>query len=84
MEGDGLVGTNNWYQIVICDIGVSLHSKTPPLFMKYNTAQYYAYQYLSLFSVLFYNPYMSLFNSCTQHCHWVVVNTHTYVPCARN
>ena len=61
MEGDGLVGTDNWYQIVICDVGVSLHSKTPPLFMKYSSAQYYTYQYLS-FSVHFYNLYMSLFN----------------------
>ena len=34
-------------QIVTCDVGVSLHSKTRPLFMKYNngtSAQCYAYK----------------------------------------
>ena len=56
MEGNGLVGMDNWYRIVIFDVGVFLHSKAPPLFMKYSSAHYYAYQYLSLFSVLFYNP----------------------------
>ena len=52
-------------QIVTCDVGVSLHSKTHPLFMKYingTSTQCYAYQYPSLFSALFYNPYMSLFS----------------------
>ena len=37
-------------QIVTCDIGVSLHSKTHPLFMKYNNStstQHFAYQYIS-------------------------------------
>ena len=43
-------------QIVTCDVGVSLHSKTHPLFMKYSngtSTQYYAYHYPSLFPVLF-------------------------------
>ena len=43
-------------QIVTCDVGVSLHSKTHPLFMKYSngtSTQCYAYQYPSLFSELF-------------------------------
>ena len=43
-------------QIVTCDVGVSLHSKTHPLFMKYSkgtSTQCYAYHYLSLFPVLF-------------------------------
>ena len=51
-------------QIVTCDMGVSLHSKTYPLFMKYNnntSTQRFAYQYLSLFPVLFlqslYDPF---------------------------
>ena len=43
-------------QIVTCDVGVSLHSKTHPLFMKYSNStstQCYAYHYPSLFPVLF-------------------------------
>ena len=43
-------------QIVTCDVGVSLHSNTHPLFMKYNngtSTQCYAYHYPSLFPVLF-------------------------------
>ena len=43
-------------QIVTCDVGVSLHSKIHPLFMKYSngtSTQCYAYQYPSLFPVLF-------------------------------
>ena len=43
-------------QIVTCDVGVSLHSKTHSLFMKYSngtSTQCYAYHYLSLFPVLF-------------------------------
>ena len=46
------------------DMGVSLHSKTHPLFMKYNNStstQRFAYQYPSLFPVLFlqslYDPF---------------------------
>ena len=46
-------------------MGVSLHSKIHPLFMKYSngtSTQCYAYQYLSLFPVLFSQSlYMSLF-----------------------
>ena len=41
-------------QIVTCDVGVSLPSKTPPLFMKYSngaSVQCYAYQYPNLFPV---------------------------------
>ena len=43
-------------QIVTCDVGVSLHSKTHSLFMKYSngtSTQCYAYHYPSLFPVLF-------------------------------
>ena len=43
-------------QIVTCDVGVSLNSKTHPLFMKYSngtSTQCYAYHYPSLFPVLF-------------------------------
>ena len=50
-------------QIVTCDVGVSLHSKTHPLFMRYingTSTQCYAYHYPSLFPVLFLQ---SLFNS---------------------
>ena len=53
-EGEGRDGYRD--QIVTCDVGVSLHSKTHPLFMKYSngtSTQYYAYHYPSLFPVLF-------------------------------
>ena len=43
-------------QIVTCDVGVSLNSKTHPLFMKYSngiSTQRYVYHYLNLFPVLF-------------------------------
>ena len=53
-------------QIVTCDVGVSLNSKTHPLFMKYSngtSTQCYAYHYPACFLCFFYNPYMSLFNS---------------------
>ena len=42
--------------IVTCDVGVSLHSKIHPLFEKYingRSTQCHAYQYPSLFPVLF-------------------------------
>ena len=46
-------------QILTCDVGVSLHSKTSPLFMKYsNGASTYIYRYLSLFPVLFSNLHL--------------------------
>ena len=56
-------------QIVTCDVGVSLHCKTHPLFMKYSkgtSTQCYAYIALSeLVSCAFSTIpiYMSLFNS---------------------
>ena len=53
-EGEGRDGYRD--QIVTCDVGVSLNSKTHPLFMKYSngtSTQYYAYHYPSLFPVLF-------------------------------
>ena len=53
-KGEGRDGYRD--QIVTCDVGVSLHSKTHPLFMKYSSStstQCYAYHYPSLFSVLF-------------------------------
>ena len=43
-------------QIVTCDVGVSLNSKTHRLYMKYSSGtstQCYAYHYPSLFPVLF-------------------------------
>ena len=46
-------------------MGVSLHYKIHPLFMKYSngtSTQCHAYQYPSLFPVLFLQPSMSLFN----------------------
>ena len=53
----GYGSRNNNYrdQIVTCDVVVSLHSKTHPLFMKYSngtSTQCYAYHYPSLFPVL--------------------------------
>ena len=54
-------------QIVTCDVGVSLHSKTHPLFMKYSngtSTQCYAYHYPSLFPVLFLQSlYVPFFDS---------------------
>ena len=53
-EGEGRDGYRD--QIVTCDVGLSLHSKTHPLFMKYSNStstQCYAYHYPSLFPVLF-------------------------------
>ena len=54
-EGEGRDGYRD--KIVTCDVGVSLHSKTHPLFMKYSNSstspQCYAYHYPSLFPVLF-------------------------------
>ena len=54
MRGGGRDGNRD--QIVTCDVSVSLHSKTHPLFMKYSngtSTQCYAYHYPSLFPVLF-------------------------------
>ena len=48
-------------QIVTCDVGVSLHSKTHPLFMKYS--KHTVLSIRACFLCFFYNPYMSLFNS---------------------
>ena len=51
-------------QIVTCDVGVSLHSKTHPLFMTYSngtSTQFYAYHYQSLFPVLFLQSLNSRF-----------------------
>ena len=42
------------YQVTQCDVGVSLHSKTHPLFMLYSNGtctQYCVYRYLNLFSL---------------------------------
>ena len=49
-------------------MGVSLHSKTPPLFMKCSnstTAQSYSYQYLSVLPTISMCPFLVNF-SC--HC----------------
>ena len=57
MRGGGGGGRDGYRdQIVTCDVGVSLHSKTHPLFMKYSngtSTQCYACHYPSLFPVLF-------------------------------
>ena len=53
-EGEGRDGYRD--QIVTCEVGVSLNSKTHSLFMKYSngtSTQCYAYHYRSLFPVLF-------------------------------
>ena len=53
-EGEGRDGYRD--QNVTCDVGVSLNSRTHPLFMKYSngtSTQCYAYHYPSLFPVLF-------------------------------
>ena len=53
MEGEDRDGYRDQ---ITCDVGVSLHSKTHPLFMKYSngtSAQFCAYQCLSMFPVLF-------------------------------
>ena len=63
-EGEGRDGYRD--QIVTCDVGVSLNSKTHPLFMKYSngtSTQYYAYHYPSLFPVLFLQSLYVPFNS---------------------
>ena len=55
-------------QIVTCDVGVSLNSKTHPLFMQYSngtSTQCYAYHYPSLFPVLFLQSLYAPFNSFT-------------------
>ena len=64
-DGEGRDGYRD--QIVTCDVGVSLNSKTVhPLFMKYSngtSTQCYAITIRACFLCFFYNPYMSLFNS---------------------
>ena len=65
MEREGRDGYRD--QIVTCDVGVSLHSKTHPLFMKYSNmmAQAHSGTHITIqacFLCFFYNPYMSLFN----------------------
>ena len=64
-EGEGRDGYRD--QIITCDVGVSLNSKTHPLFMKYSngtSTQCYAYHYPSLFSVLFLQSlYVSFYSS---------------------
>ena len=59
----GRVGTDIGSKLLPVNVGVSLHSKTHPLFMKYSNGtvtQCYAYHYPSLFPVLLLQ---SLFNS---------------------
>ena len=63
-EGEGKDGYRD--QIVTCDVGGSLDSKTHPLFMKYSKAQAHSVMHTTIracFLCFFYNPYMSLFNS---------------------
>ena len=71
-EGEGRDGYRD--QIVTCDVGLSLNSKTHPLFMKYSngtSTQCYAYHYLSLFPVLFLQSIQRIFHS--------LVYIHVYV-----
>ena len=71
-EGEGRDGYRD--QIVTCDVGVSLNSKTHPLFMKYSngtSTQCYAY-------------HMSLFNSKNFSFTCVTKNIHIgFFPCFR-
>ena len=63
-EGEGRDGYRD--QIVTCDVGVSLNSKTHPLFMQYSngtSTQCYAHHYPSLFPVLFLQSLYVPFNS---------------------
>ena len=53
-EGEGRDGYRD--QIVTCEVGVSLNSKTHSLFMKYSNGT-------TELVCFFYDPYMSLFNS---------------------
>ena len=79
-------------QIVTCDVGVSLHSKTHPLFMKYSNGtitQCYAYHYPSLFPVLFlqslYVPFLiqRIFHSLVSTLFLLVRNKlHVYYTSA--
>ena len=66
-EGEGRESRDGYRdQIVTCDVGVSLNSKTHPLFMKYSndtSTQCYAYHYQSLFPVLFLQSLYVPFNS---------------------
>ena len=68
-EGEGRDGYRD--QIVTCDVGVSLNSKTHPLFMKYsNGTSTHSVMHITIracFLCFFYNPYMSLFNSKNFH-----------------
>ena len=60
-EGEGRDGYRD--QIVTSDVGVSLNSKTHPLFMNYSngtSTQCYAYHYPSLFPVLFLQSHPGL------------------------
>ena len=45
-EGEGRDGYRD--QIVTCDVGLSLHSKTHPLFMKYSKGSTQCYAYIAL------------------------------------
>ncbi len=48
-------------QIVTCDVGVSLNSKTHPLFMKYRMAQVHSVMHITnqaCFLCFFYNPFL--------------------------
>ena len=54
----GRIYGSNCYQVTECDTGVSLHSKTHPLFMYYSNGIYqytlcYVYAYPNLFAVPF-------------------------------
>ena len=74
-EGEGRDGYRD--QIVTCDVGVSLNSKTHPLFMKYSngtSTQCYAYHYPSLFPVLFLQSLYVPFQFKEFFIHLYIIN----------
>ena len=58
---EGWIQGTNCYHATQCDVGVSLHSRTHPLFMWHNNGSV-IYTGIRAFRCFFYNPYMSLFN----------------------
>ena len=79
-EGEGRDGYRD--QIVTCDVGVSLHSKIRPLFMKYSngtSTQCHAYQYPGLFPVLFLQSLYVPFNFSFTCLHSFFTCFHVYL-----
>ena len=72
-EGEGKDGYRD--QIVTCDVGVSLNSKTHPLFMKYSNG---TSTHRACFLCFFYNPYMSPFHSKNFSFTCIIMQTQKY------